>query len=335
SSSRFYTYDITKPIITNITYGSVTSSGATITWTTDELANSTVYYGTTTATISTSGSASLTNSSSITLSSLSSSTLYYYNVSSCDAAGNCNTSSQYNFTTSAADSGSSGGGGGTPSVTYDEQTVGTLAAGSTKAIAFTKSATLAVTEITVTVKNKVTNAKIKVDAGSLPSGASVPSSAKGSVYKYITITKTAMTDDDVSKGIIKFKVKKEWLTDKGYGKDTVALHRYYTNKWTKLTTTRDSEDTTDYYYSAESPGFSTFAITAEEAPAVITPPAEEVPEEEAPEEVPEEVPGEELEEMPEEPEEETKSNTTLIVALIAVVIVLAVVGYFVWKKKKY
>ena len=169
------------------------------------------------------------------------------------------------------------GGGGTPSVTYDEQTVGALAAGSTKAITFTKSATLAVTEITVNVKNKVTNAKIKVDSGSLPSGASKPST-KGSVYKYIEITKTGMADDDVSKAIIKFKVKKEWLTNKGYGKDTIALHRYYGNNWNKLTTTRDSGDTTYYYYSAESPGFSTFAITAEKAP-VVTVPAEE-PEEE-------------------------------------------------------
>ncbi len=225
-----------------------------------------------------------------------------------------------------------GGGGGTPSVTYDEQSVGTLAAGSTKAVTFTKSVTLAVTEITVTVKNKVTNAKIKVDVGSLPSGSSVPSSAKGSVYKYIIITKTAMTDSDVSKGVIKFKVKKSWLTDKGYGKDTIVLHRYYNNKWAKLTTTRDSQDITYYYYSAESPGFSTFAITAEEAPVVTAPPPEEAPEE-AEENVTTEVPPEEtLEE--EELEEETKSNTILIVALIAVVIILAVAGYFVKQKKQ-
>ncbi|PIN79264.1 hypothetical protein COV14_00580, partial [Candidatus Woesearchaeota archaeon CG10_big_fil_rev_8_21_14_0_10_33_12] len=92
----------------------------------------------------------------------------------------------------------------------------------------------------------------------------------GSVYKYIEITKTGMTDNDITKGIIKFKVKKEWLTEKGYGKDTVTLHRYYTNQWSKLTTTRDSEETAYYYYSAESTGFSTFAITAEKAPATQT-----------------------------------------------------------------
>ncbi|HHI04195.1 MAG TPA: PGF-pre-PGF domain-containing protein, partial [Candidatus Woesearchaeota archaeon] len=231
---------------------------------------------------------------------------------------------------------SSGGGSSTPAVTYDEQTVGTLAAGSSKTVTFTKSSTLAVTEITVIIKNKVTNAKIKVDVGSLPSGASVPSSAKGSVYKYITITKTAMTDSDVSKGIIKFKVRKEWLKDKGYGRDTIVLHRYYNNNWNKLETTRYSEDATYYYYSAESPGFSTFAITAEEA-LVVTPSAEEqeeAPEEEAEENVTTEEPQEEAEEITLEEETETKSNTVLIVALIAVIIILGLVGYFVKQKKQ-
>ncbi len=72
---------------------------------------------------------------------------------------------------------------------------------------------------------------------------------------------------DSNNSVIKFKVKKSWLTDKGYGRDTVALHRYHENKWNKLETTRYSEDATCYHYSAESPGFSTFAITVEKATA--------------------------------------------------------------------
>ena len=110
--------DITAPIISSVS-SSVTSSTATITWTTDESSNSSVYYGTTTATSLGSGSSSLVTPHSISLSSLSASTLYYYNVSSCDYWENCNTSIQYNFTTSAADSpgGSSGGGSSTPIIT--------------------------------------------------------------------------------------------------------------------------------------------------------------------------------------------------------------------------
>jgi len=48
----------------------------------------------------------------VRLSSLSSGTLYFYNVSSCDFAGNCNTSIEYNFATSSSPSISSSGGGG-------------------------------------------------------------------------------------------------------------------------------------------------------------------------------------------------------------------------------
>jgi len=104
--------DGTPPNISSISAGSLTSSGATITWTTDEDANSTVDYGTTTALGSTSTSSSYTTSHSRELSGLSSSTTYYYNVTSCDQAGNCQTSGPNTFTTSATTNGGGGGGGG-------------------------------------------------------------------------------------------------------------------------------------------------------------------------------------------------------------------------------
>ncbi len=112
--------DTTPPIISSVS-SSVTTTTATITWTTDEVTNSTVRYGTTTATGSFSGDASLTQSHSISLSGLSASTLYYYNVSSCDASKNCNTSIQYNFTTSNAtqsENPPSGGGSGGSTTTF-------------------------------------------------------------------------------------------------------------------------------------------------------------------------------------------------------------------------
>ncbi|MEM2822454.1 MAG: fibronectin type III domain-containing protein, partial [Candidatus Pacearchaeota archaeon] len=49
---------------------------------------------------------------SITLNGLSASTLYYYNVTSCDIAGNCNTTGPFNFTTLAGGGGGGGGGAG-------------------------------------------------------------------------------------------------------------------------------------------------------------------------------------------------------------------------------
>jgi parallel beta-helix repeat protein len=101
SETRVLTYDITPPTISSVA-SSVSSSGATITWTTDENSNSRVDYGKNTSLGSTSSNAAYTTSNSVSLSSLSASTLYYYNVTSCDQAGNCQTEGIYNFTTSSA-----------------------------------------------------------------------------------------------------------------------------------------------------------------------------------------------------------------------------------------
>ncbi|MBW2980709.1 hypothetical protein KY360_04815 [Candidatus Woesearchaeota archaeon] len=100
SATRTINYDATEPVISSVA-SSASSSGATITWTTDESANSQVNYGTTTALGSTSSSASYTTSHSVGVSG-SASTTYYYNVTSCDQAGNCQSDALYNFTTSAA-----------------------------------------------------------------------------------------------------------------------------------------------------------------------------------------------------------------------------------------
>src|SRR3989344_2566831 len=103
--------DNTFPTLSNIQPTNIGTSSATITWTTNENSNSSVYYWTTLPAYLT-GSATFVTAHSISLSSLSASTLYYYNVSSCDAAGNCNTSTQYSFTTSTNDGGTGGGSSG-------------------------------------------------------------------------------------------------------------------------------------------------------------------------------------------------------------------------------
>jgi hypothetical protein len=116
SNSNFtINYDITTTNISSVSSSSITSSSAIITWTTNENANSSINYGTTIDLGSITGNSSLVTSHSVSLSSLSSSTIYYYNVTSCDAANNCNTTGTNSFTTSAPDvvssSGNPGGGG--------------------------------------------------------------------------------------------------------------------------------------------------------------------------------------------------------------------------------
>jgi beta-lactamase superfamily II metal-dependent hydrolase len=93
--------DITPPVISAVTATSITSSSATITWTTDEASNSVVEYGLTTAYGSTVTNSTMVTSHSVSLSGLSASTLYHYRVKSTDAANNAATSTNYTFTTLA------------------------------------------------------------------------------------------------------------------------------------------------------------------------------------------------------------------------------------------
>ncbi|MGB7621818.1 MAG: fibronectin type III domain-containing protein [Terriglobia bacterium] len=94
--------DTTAPTISSVSASSITQSGATISWTTNEASDTQVEYGTTTAY----GSSTTLNSSLVTAHSapvpgLTASTLYHYRVKSRDAAGNLATSSDFTFTTSA------------------------------------------------------------------------------------------------------------------------------------------------------------------------------------------------------------------------------------------
>jgi hypothetical protein len=91
-----------EPIIWGVTASNVTSSQATISWTTDIPSDSRVEYGFTTSY----GSASALNTTRVTahmmtLSGLDSGRLYHFRVQSRDAAGTLSVSKDYTFTTSA------------------------------------------------------------------------------------------------------------------------------------------------------------------------------------------------------------------------------------------
>jgi len=93
--------DTTPPAISSIQASGLTESSATVSWSTNEGANTQVEYGTSNSYgTSTALNSSLTTSHSQDISGLSASTLYHYRVLSRDAAGNLTSSSDYTFTTS-------------------------------------------------------------------------------------------------------------------------------------------------------------------------------------------------------------------------------------------
>ena len=92
--------DTAPPVISGVGSSSVKGTSATISWTTNENADSQVEYGTTTAYgQSTTVRTALVTSHSQDLSALASGTTYHYRVKSMDAAGNLGISGDYTFAT--------------------------------------------------------------------------------------------------------------------------------------------------------------------------------------------------------------------------------------------
>ena len=121
------TADATPPVISGVASSSVTASGATITWTTDEASDSQVEYGTSTAYgSSTALVPSLVTSHSQALSGLAAGTLYHVRVKSKDASGNLATSADFTFTTAAAGGGTLTGSRAAWTTTTNLTAAGTL-----------------------------------------------------------------------------------------------------------------------------------------------------------------------------------------------------------------
>jgi len=92
--------DTTPPVIGSIGSSSITTSGATIDWTTDEPSTTQVEYGLTTAYGNTTSlDSTLQTLHTQSLSGLKPGTVYHYRVGSMDAAGNLVTSGDHTFTT--------------------------------------------------------------------------------------------------------------------------------------------------------------------------------------------------------------------------------------------
>ena len=92
--------DTTPPTISNIQATNILSESATITWTTNENANSQVQYGTSPGGYSnTETDSNYVTSHSIVIYGLNENTTYYYQVSSADQSNNNTNSAEYSFTT--------------------------------------------------------------------------------------------------------------------------------------------------------------------------------------------------------------------------------------------
>jgi PGF-pre-PGF domain-containing protein len=88
-------------------------------------------------------------------------------------------------------------------------------------------------------------------------------------YKYFSITATNLDDDYITNAEIEFEVDKDWIEDNDYDGNSIVLNRY-NDEWQALETELTDEDSDVYTYTATTPGFSDFAVTAGEAVIVET-----------------------------------------------------------------
>jgi PGF-pre-PGF domain-containing protein len=145
-----------------------------------------------------------------------------------------------------------------------------IPSGSSAKIEISKSDDLKIQEIEIKVKNDVVNAKIDVRESSLPVGIpAVVAEDRGAIYKYLEITKSNITDDDISVANIRFKVERPWTTDNFINFSTIQLNKYKDGDWIGLPTDFLGSDDAYHYFEAQTSSFSLFAISGERL--VLTP----------------------------------------------------------------
>lgn len=200
-----------------------------------------------------------------------------------------------------------------------------IAAGASVSMGIHK-AEIPISKLTFTVRKAVSNIEIRVEV--LLEAPATEVALQTPVYKYIHIKKENLKDEDYDNVEIEFKVLKSWLTNNGIAEDDVVLYRYNDNKWNLLQTMKVGSEVDSLIYKSTTPGFSYFAIGSKTAPVAA----------EMPKEIPEEVQiptGEAVEIQPEPviPLEEPISKMTMGWIVAGIIAIVAVIGYFIWKRK--
>ncbi|RXA21714.1 PGF-pre-PGF domain-containing protein [Methanosarcina sp. MSH10X1] len=163
-------------------------------------------------------------------------------------------------------SGGSGGGGGSPepakNVQAKEISQAHVANGKPIKFDFTKNATCVAY---VSFDAKKTTGKTTTIAEQLKAKSTLTSNlSSGEVYKYFNLwvgNAGFATEKNIENPVVCFKVEKSWLEDKKIDQNSIALNRYNEKKWSQMPAKLLKEDERYLYFTAETPEFSSFAIT--------------------------------------------------------------------------
>ena len=180
----------------------------------------------------------------------------------------------------SSSSGGSGGAGGSPepakNVKVKELSQTFIKSGSPVKFDLAKNAT---SIVYLSFDSKKTVGKTTTIVEMLKNKSTLtPDAPTDEVYNYLNIwvgNGGYGTEKNIENAVVCFKVEKSWIQDKGIDQSSIILNRYSDKKWNELPTTLLREDDKYLYFTAETPGFSPFAITgkttAKEAGTEIQP----------------------------------------------------------------
>ncbi|MFC1697707.1 S8 family serine peptidase [Nanoarchaeota archaeon] len=191
-------------------------------------------------------------------------------IRTCTDANYCGTTyDQPEESQSCSSSSGGGGGGGASYATPEEVTqistykktyaIGSVTPNSGLSISPSKEG-LSINSLNVDVSNSKSN--VQVDVETLESKPTALPEPPKKYYKINKIQVTNVVEDDIINAEIGFKVEKSWFNN--HDVESVKLMRYHGEEWVDLFTVKASEDDTYIYFKSITPGFSYFAITADE-----------------------------------------------------------------------
>ena len=259
----FIVQDQTVPVISDATSSSISQTSATVTWTTDDLADSSATSGGTSF-----SSTSLVTSHSVALTSLIAGTAYTWTLQSCNADNFC-AETPLSITTSLL----AGGSAVTivlPNKFYGGEGVHYFVPVTGRAVQFviTKK-DIPLSELAFDVSEDLSNVNVVVSAhDEFPTDAveevlyekGLSLGITTEVHNYFSIEIEEVGEDSIRNAKITFEVEKSWLKEINGQLDDIVLMRFHDGIWKDLLTRLVNEGASHYFYEADTPGFSVFAI---------------------------------------------------------------------------
>ena len=108
---------------------------------------------------------------------------------------------------------------------------------------------------------RVDKNNVNIEMTRLGTDAPTQFTPPGLVYEYVEIIAEGISEGDADIEL-NFLVPKDWLSSNNARAEDVALMRYHNGEWAGLQTRMERQDENNYYFAANTPGFSYFAITA-------------------------------------------------------------------------